>query len=88
MSYLCVDLKSVLKPLSCFKSPTVLDSFILSLESCIADVQSWFVANCLMINDTKTEFLIIGSSYQLAKMAINSIIIGESSFQSVQNETD
>ena len=87
MSYLCVDLKS-LKPLSCFKSPTVLDSCILSLESCIADVRSWFVANCLMINDTKTEFLIIGSSYQLAKMAINSIIIGESSFQSVQNETD
>ena len=37
------------------------------LESCIVGVRSWFIANCLMINDIKTEFLIIGSRHQLAK---------------------
>ena len=51
------------------------------LESCIADVQSWFIANRLMINDIKTEFLIISSRHQLAKMAIDSVIIGESSIK-------
>ena len=58
------------------------------LESCIADVRSWFIANCLMINDTKTEFLTIGSRHHLAQTAIDSIVVGESSIkpsESVQN---
>ena len=58
------------------------------LESCIADVRSWFIANRLMINDIKTELLIIGSRHQLAKTAIDSIVVGESSIkpsESVRN---
>ena len=58
------------------------------LESCIADVRSWFITNRLMINDTKTEFLTIGSRHQLAETAIDSIVVGESSIkpsESVQN---
>ena len=48
-----------------------------AIETCIADVRSWFIANRLMINDTKTEFLIIGTHQQLEKTSIEFIIIGE-----------
>ena len=47
------------------------------IEKCIADVRSWFIANRLMINDAKTEFLIIGTRQQLEKTSIESIIIGD-----------
>ena len=47
------------------------------IEKCIADVRSWFIGNCLMINDPKTEFLIIASRQQLKKTSIDSIIIGD-----------
>ena len=51
------------------------------LESCIAKMRSWFMSNRLMINDIKTEFLIIGSRHQLAKTTIDSIVVGESSIK-------
>lgn len=41
------------------------------LESCIAEVRSWFKSNRLMINDIKTEFLIIRSRHKLAKTTID-----------------
>ena len=41
------------------------------IEKCIADVCSRFIGNRLMINDAKTDFLIIGTRQQ-----IESIIIG------------
>ena len=41
-----------------------------AIEMCIADVRSWFIANRLMINDAKTEFLIIGTRQQLEKASI------------------
>ena len=44
---------------------------------CIANVRSWFIANRLMINDAKTEFLIIGTRQQLGKASIESIIISD-----------
>ena len=47
------------------------------IEKCIADVRSWFVGNRLMINDAKTDFLIIGTRQQLEKTFIESIIIGD-----------
>ena len=40
------------------------------IEKCIADVRSWFIANRLMINNAKTEFLIIGTRQQLEKKKI------------------
>ena len=45
------------------------------IEKCIADVCSWFIGNRLMINDVKTDFLIIGTRQQLEKTSIESIII-------------
>ena len=47
------------------------------IEKCIADVRSWFIGNPLMINDAKTDFLIIGTRQQLEKTSIESIIIGD-----------
>ena len=47
------------------------------IEKCIADVRSWFIGNRLMINDAKTDFLIIGTCQQLEKTSIQSIIIGD-----------
>ena len=46
-------------------------------EKCIADVRSWFIGNRSMINDAKTDFLIIGTRQQLEKTSIESIIIGD-----------
>ena len=46
-------------------------------EKYIADVRSWFIGNRLMINDAKTDFLIIGTRQQLEKTSIESIIIGD-----------
>ena len=45
---------------------------------CIAEVRIWMVSHRLLINDMKTEFLIIGSYQQLSKVSIESIAVGTS----------
>ena len=49
-----------------------------ALESCISDLCTWFLTNRLLINDSKTEFIIIGTRQQLSKVQTNSISIGNS----------
>ena len=59
-----------------------------AIEMYIADVQSWFIANRLMINNAKTVFLIIGTYQQLEETSIESILIGDTLIKplgSVQN---
>ena len=34
---------------------------ILAMEQCISDIKSWMAQNYLKLNDSKTEFLVIGS---------------------------
>ena len=48
-----------------------------AMEACIADVRRWFITNWLMVNDIKTEFLILGSRQQLERVNISSIQVGE-----------
>ena len=48
------------------------------MEECIAEVRAWLIGHKLLINDSKTEFLIIGSRQQLTKVTVNSINVGES----------
>ena len=48
-----------------------------SMERCIADVRAWMTEDKLMLNDDKTEFLIIGSRRQLSKVSISSIRVCE-----------
>ena len=49
-----------------------------SICACISDVRSWMLKHKLKINDTKTEFMIIGTPQQLAKVSISSIQVGSS----------
>ena len=42
------------------------------------DLRKWMIRDRLMLNDDKTEFLLLGTKQQLAKVDINSITVGES----------
>ena len=46
------------------------DAALARVERCIEDIRNW------MLNDDKTEFMIIGTSQQLAKVSINSLRVG------------
>ena len=52
-------------------------------ESCIHDIRTWMHSNGLMLNDNKTEFVIIGTRQQLAKDNLEGIRVGESVVTSV-----
>ena len=43
---------------------------------CIGDVRSLMISDNLMLNDDKTEFLILGTKQQLPKVNIDSIKVG------------
>ena len=47
-----------------------------AMESCISDVRAWMADDKLMLNDDKTEFLVIGTCRQLSKVSISSIQVG------------
>ncbi|CAB4036288.1 Hypothetical predicted protein, partial [Paramuricea clavata] len=48
-----------------------------AMENCIRDIRSWMRNDRLLLNDDKTEFLIIGTKQQLAKVNISQIKIGD-----------
>ena len=48
-----------------------------AMEKCIADVRSWMINDKLMLNDDKTEFLVIGTSKQRSKGSFSSIRVGD-----------
>ena len=56
-----------------FRTPSIHSdiSAVSVSEKCIADFRSCFIANRLMINDAKTEFLTIGTRQQLEKHLLN-----------------
>ena len=56
---------------------------IQNLQNFVNDVRKWMLVNKLNINDSKTEFLIIGSKHQLNKITIDSIKIGDSDIKPV-----
>ena len=53
-----------------------LNQAVSQMESCLQDVKSWMISNKLKMNDSKTEFIIIGSYQQLAKIDLTSIMVG------------
>ena len=57
------------------------DLVLAAIESCVSDVRAWLLHNRLMINDSKTEILIVGSRQQLSKISIHSIFVGDSTVQ-------
>ena len=62
-----------------FKPSDTLSEFeaVAVLENCIRDVRAWMKEDMLWLNDGKTEFLLIGSRQQLAKVSIDSIKVGD-----------
>ena len=46
-------------------------------ENCIAAVRTWMINEKLMLNDDKTEFLVIETSKQLSKVSVSSIRVGD-----------
>ena len=60
-----------------------MESAIEAMTNCIEDVRHWMISDRLMINDDKTEFMIIGTRQQLAKVEINNISVGDYSIKPV-----
>ena len=60
------------------------DAALNSIENCVADIRAWMLSNHLLINDSKTEFIIIGSKQQMSKININEITVGESTIEPVE----
>ena len=52
-------------------------SSVTAIENCVAELRSWMISNMLMVNDSKTEFLIVGSKQQLERVNIPFIHMGE-----------
>ena len=58
------------------------DSAFSAIQCCIAVIRSWLLTNKLLINVTKTEFLMIGTRQRLSKVQTGSICVGESRISS------
>ena len=50
---------------------------VAAIENCVAELRSWMISNMLMVNDSKTEFLIVGNKQQLENVNIPFIHVGE-----------
>ena len=53
-----------------------MDHALSALCAAIAEVRAWLISHKLKFNDTKTEFIIIGTRQQLAKVEIPSVKVG------------
>ena len=51
---------------------------IIGMQNCIKDICLWMEHDKLLLNDEKTEFLIVGTRQQLSKVSIPSITVGNS----------
>ena len=60
------------------------DATLKSIEKYVADIRAWMISNRLLINDSKTEFIIIGSKHQMSKIQINEITVGKSTIEPVK----
>ena len=59
------------------------DYAIASVEACISDVRTWLIHNRLLINDLKTEFLVVGSRLQKSQLILSRSVILLSSLSRV-----
>ena len=56
-----------------------------ALESCVDDIRLWMLTNSLKLNDDKSEFLVIGTPQQLAKVNIHCIRVGDCNVSAVSS---
>ena len=50
---------------------------VAAIENCVAELRSWMISKMLMVNDIKTELLIVWSKQQLDCVNIPFIHVGE-----------
>ena len=60
----------------CPSSPVNAKDAVKSMNDCITDIRNWMISDKLMLNDDKTEFVLIGTRQQLAKVDIDNISVG------------
>ena len=49
---------------------------VAAMERCKSDIRTWMLTDKLILNDDKTEFMLIGTKLQLSKVNIDSLIVG------------
>ena len=54
------------------------DAATAAMEAYLCDIRSWMINDKLMINDSKTEFMLTGTKAQLQKTKSATLTIGES----------
>ena len=52
------------------------DEAISAMTNCIADIRDWMISDKLMLNDSKTEILLVGSRQQLRKVELDALMVG------------
>ena len=50
---------------------------VTAIENCIRDIRQWMCVRKLMLNDDKTEFLLVKTRKQLTKVSIDGIRVGD-----------
>ena len=50
---------------------------ITKMQNAIDDIKKWMIMDKLKLNDAKSEFVIIGTKQQLAKIKIDSLRVGD-----------
>ena len=61
------------------------DDAIAAMERCGNEIRAWMLCDKLMINDGKTDFVIIGTRQQLSKVHIDSLAVGDAHVSPVQS---
>ena len=58
---------------------------MIAIENCIRYVRAWMRNDKLMLNDDKTEFLVIGTERQLSRVSVDKIKIGQAEVSPVSS---
>lgn len=61
------------------------DDAIVAMERCVNEIRAWMLCDKLMINDGKTDFVIISTRQQLSKVHIDSLAVGDAHVSRVQS---
>ena len=61
------------------------DEAIRTMEDCIKDIRNWLIEGRLLLNDDKTEFLVIGTRQQLNKLNPLVLHVGDHTIDPLAN---